>query len=108
MILKLLLNTRMVWMIFIKTLKNTIQASNKTLNLTVTELFFIWRKNNKSSDKQQKCNINKEAAKILAWLSAKIDKYEYLTGEQILSSEQGRVIEPPKFNYCSLGKTLKK
>ena len=41
MILKLLLNTRMVWMIFIKTLKNTIQASNQTLNLTVTELFFI-------------------------------------------------------------------
>ena len=108
MILKLLLNTRMVWMIFIKILKNTIQASNKTLNLTVTELFFIWRKNNKSSDEQQKCNINKEATKVLALLSAKIDKYEYLTGEQILSSEQGRVIEPPKFNYCSLGKTLKK
>ena len=29
-------------------------------------------------------NINKEAAKISALSSAKIDKYEYLTGEEIL------------------------
>ena len=29
-------------------------------------------------------NINKEAAKISALSSAKIDKYEYLTAEEIL------------------------
>ena len=63
MILKLLLNTRMVWMIFMKTLKNTIQASNKTLNLTVTELFLIGRKNNKSRDKQQNAILTKKQQK---------------------------------------------
>ena len=63
MILKLLLNTRMVWMIFIKTLKNTIQASNKTLNLTVTELFLIGTKNNKSRDKQQNAILTKKQQK---------------------------------------------
>ena len=63
MILKLLLNTRMVWMIFMKTLKNTIQASNKTLNLTVTELFLIGTKNNKSRDKQQNAILTKKQQK---------------------------------------------
>ena len=31
-------------------------------------------------------DINKEAAKISALLSGKIDKYEFLTGEEILPS----------------------
>ena len=63
MILKLLLYTRMIWMIFIETLKNTIQAkkmkisivfddviadrlSNKKRNPTVTELVTRRRKLN--------------------------------------------------------------
>ena len=50
----------MVWMIFMKTLKNTIQA---TLNLTVTELFLIGRKNNKSRDKQQNAILTKKQQK---------------------------------------------
>ena len=33
-------------------------------------------------------DINREAAKIAALSSNKIDKYEYLTGEEILSSDQ--------------------
>ena len=37
--------------------------------------------------------INREAAKISAWSSGKSDKYEYLTGDQILTSDQWRVIE---------------
>ena len=53
----------MVWMIFMKTLKNTIQASNKTLNLTVTELFLIGTKNNKSRDKQQNAILTKKQQK---------------------------------------------
>ena len=33
-------------------------------------------------------DINREAVKILALSSGKIDKYEYLTGEEILPSNQ--------------------
>ena len=38
-------------------------------------------------------DINREAAKISAFSSGKIDKYEYLTGKEILPSGQRRVIE---------------
>ena len=37
--------------------------------------------------------INREAAKTSVLLSGKIDKYEYLTGEEILPLGQRRVIE---------------
>ena len=38
--------------------------------------------------KKLQCDINREAAKISALLSGKIDKYQYLTGEEILPSNQ--------------------
>ena len=38
-------------------------------------------------------DINKEAAKISVLLSGKIDKYEYLTGEEILPSNQQQIFE---------------
>ena len=38
----------------------------------------------------------------------KIDKYEYLTGEEILPSNQKQIIEQVKFTYSSLGKTFEK
>ena len=41
----------------------------------------------------------KRAAKISVLSSGKIDKYEYLTGEEILPSDQRRVIEQNKFTY---------
>ena len=37
--------------------------------------------------------INREAAKVSTLSSGKIDKYEYLTGEEILPPDQRRVIE---------------
>ena len=40
--------------------------------------------------------------------SGKIDKYEYLTGKEILPSDQRRVIEQAKFTYSPLGKALEK
>ena len=52
--------------------------------------------------------INREAAKLLALSSGKFDKYEYLTGEQILPSNQQQIIQQAKFNYSSLGKALEK
>ena len=39
-------------------------------------------------DVKLQCDINSEAAKMSALSSSKIDKYEYLTGEEILPSNQ--------------------
>ena len=41
-------------------------------------------------------------------MSGKIDKYECLTGEEILPSDQSRIIEQAKFTYSPLGKVLEK
>ena len=51
-------------------------------------------------------DINREAAKISALSSGKIDKYEYLTGEEILPSTQQQIIEQAKFTYSPLGKSF--
>ena len=53
-------------------------------------------------------DINREAAKISALSSEKFDKYEFLTGEEILPPDQRRVIEQVKFAYCPLGKAFEK
>ena len=37
-----------------------------------------------------------------------MDKYEYLTGEEMLPSDQSRMIEQAKFIYTSLGKAFEK
>ena len=47
-------------------------------------------------------DINREVVKISALSSAKIDKYEYLTDEEILPSAQRKVIEQAKFTYYLL------
>ena len=52
--------------------------------------------------------LNREAAKISALSSGKIHKYEYLTGEDILLSNQQQIIEQAKFTYSSLGKAFEK
>ena len=39
-------------------------------------------------DEKLQYDINREAAKISALSSVKIDKYEYFTGEEILPSNQ--------------------
>ena len=44
-------------------------------------------------------DINREAAKISALSSGKIHKYEYLTGEDILPSNQQHIIEQARFTY---------
>ena len=42
-------------------------------------------------DEELQYDINKEAAKISALSSGKIDKFEYLTGEEILPSNQKQI-----------------
>ena len=60
----------------------------------------------KIKDEKLQNYINREAAKISAILSGKIDKYEYLTGEEILSSNQRQIIEQVKFTYSPKGKAF--
>ena len=48
-------------------------------------------------------NINREAVKIWALSSNKIDKYEYL-----IPSNQKQIIEQAKFTYSPLGKAFEK
>ena len=59
-------------------------------------------------DEKLQYDINREAAKISALSSGKIDKYEYLTGEEILPSNQQQIIEQAKFTYSPLGKASEK
>ena len=60
------------------------------------------------TDEKLQYDINREAAKISALSSGKIDKYEYLTGEEILPSNQQQIIEQAKFTYSPLGKAFEK
>ena len=53
-------------------------------------------------------DLNREAVKISALSSGKIHKYEYLTGEDILPSNQQQIIEQAKFTYSPLGKAFEK
>ena len=59
-------------------------------------------------DERLQYDINREAAKTSALSSGKIDKYEYLTGEEILLSNQQQVIQQANFAYSSLGKAFEK
>ena len=59
-------------------------------------------------DKKLQYGINRGAAKISALSSGKIDKYEYLTGEEILPFNQQQIIEQAKFTYSPLGKAFEK
>ena len=62
----------------------------------------------KIKDEKLQYDINREATKISALSSGKIDKYEYLTGEEILPSNQQQIIEEAKFTYSPLGKAFEK
>ena len=59
-------------------------------------------------DEKLQYDINKEAAKISALSSGKFHKYEYLTGGDILPSNQQQIIEQVKFTYSPLGKAFEK
>ena len=64
--------------------------------------------NDQIRDEKLQYDINREAAKISALSSGKIYKYEYLTGEDILPSNQQQIIEQAKFTYSPLGKAFEK
>ena len=49
-----------------------------------------------------------EKQQISALWQDKIDEYEFLAGEEILPSDQSRIIEQAKFSYSALGKAFEK
>ena len=59
-------------------------------------------------DEKLQYDINREVAKISVLSCGLIDKYEYLTGEEILPSNQQKIIEQAKFAYSPLGKDFEK
>ena len=61
----------------------------------------------KIRDEKLQCNITRKGAKTSALSSGKIDKYEYLTVEEILPSNRRQIIEQATFAYYPLGKALK-
>ena len=64
--------------------------------------------NDQITDEKLQYDISREAAKIAVLLSRKIHKYEYLTGEDILPSNQQQITEQAKFTYSPLGKVFEK
>ena len=64
--------------------------------------------NDQIENEKLQYDINREAAKISASSSCKIDQYQYLTDEEILPSNQKQIIEQTKFTYSPLGKDFEK
>ena len=62
----------------------------------------------KIRDEKLQHYINRKAEKISVLLSGKINKYEYLTGKEILPSDQSRIIEQAKCIHSPLGKAFEK
>ena len=59
-------------------------------------------------DKKLQYDINRKAAEISALSSGKINKYENLTGNEILPSNQQQIIKQAKFTYSPLGNAFEK
>ena len=53
-------------------------------------------------------DINREVAKTSSLSSGKIDKYEYLTGEDVLPSSNQQIIKQARFTYSPLRKVSEK
>ena len=64
--------------------------------------------NDQIKDEKSQYDIDREAAKSSALSSGKLHKYEYLTGEDILPSNQQQIIEQTKCTYSPLRKAFDK
>ena len=64
--------------------------------------------NDQIRDEELQYGINREAAKISALSSGNLHKHEYLTGEDILSSNHQQMIKQDKFTCSPLGKSFEK
>ena len=64
--------------------------------------------NDQIEDEKIQYDANRKSAKISLLSSGKVDKYEYLTAEEILLSIKKQIIEQAKFIYSPLGKAFEK
>ena len=64
--------------------------------------------NDEIRDEKLQYDFNREVAKISALSSGKIHKYEYLTGEDMLPSNQQQKIKQARFTHSRLGKAFEK
>ena len=62
----------------------------------------------KIRDEKLQYDINREATNISVLSSGITDKYERLTEEEMLASNQRQIIEQAKFTYSPLGKAFEK
>ena len=60
------------------------------------------------TDEKWQYDISREAVKISALSHGKINKYEHLTGEEILPSNQRPILGQVKFPYSPVGKAFEK
>ena len=63
---------------------------------------------NQIKDEKLQYDINREAAKISAFSSGKIDKHEYFAGVETLPSNQKQIKGQATFTYSPLGKAFEK
>ena len=90
---------------------DTMLTSNNPLRFKKIFLKYIIKImtiNDQIRDENLEYDINREAAKISSLSLGKIHKYEYLTGEDILPSNQQQIIEQVKFTYSPSGKAFEK
>ena len=64
--------------------------------------------NDQIRDEKLQYDINREAAKISSKSSSNFGKYEYLTGEDMLQSNQQQIIKQARFTYSPLAKAFEK
>ena len=69
------------------------------MKMTITDQVKILNK--KIIQNEAQCDLDRKAAKISALSSNNLDKYEYLTGEDL--GLKPRPIEQTKFEYSPLG-----
>ena len=72
--------------------------------MTITDQIKILNRKIKQNEAQ--CDLDRKAAKISALSSNNLEKYEYLTGEDLVLKPS--TVEQTKFEYSSLGKIFNK
>ena len=100
-----LLNHIPFWLIILHLHQIILSGSEKIFLTYIIKIITI---NDQIRGEKLQYHINREAAKISALSSGNIIKYEYLTGEDILPSNQQQIIEQAKFTYSPLGKAFEK
>ena len=77
-------------------------------NLLERILKLVMAVNDKIIDEKLQCDINREASKLSALSSGKIDKHEHLTSEDILPVDENPIKKQDNLTYSLLGKSFKK